>query len=358
MDNSLLRRLALELPVVQAPMAGGLTTPELVAAVSNAGALGSFGAGYLTPEAIGTAVAAARRLTDRGFALNLFVNRPETASAAQIDRANALLAPYRRELGLDPGLASGGPQPTPPPDLDAQIAAVLAARPAVFSFTFGIPTPEVLAACRAAGIITIGTATTLAEGLALEAAGVDAVMAQGAEAGGHRGSFLAPPADSLVGTLPLVSLLVARLRLPVIAAGGIMTGAAAAAMLRAGAQAVCLGTAFLACDEAGTNAAYRAALQRSEAAETALTRAFSGRLARGLANRFLREMAAHEAELPGYPVMNALTRDIRTAAAEQGRPEFLSLWAGQAAPLIRARPAAELLRALAAEMGAGRAAAN
>ena len=246
-----------------------------------------------------------------------------------------------------------------PPDLDAQIAAVLAARPAVFSFTFGIPTPEVLAACRAAGHHHHRHRDHPGRGAGARGRrGGCRDGPRGAEAGGHRGSFLAPPADSLVGTLPLVSLLVARLRLPVIAAGGIMTGAAAAAMLRAGAQAVCLGTAFLACDEAGTNAAYRAALQRSEAAETALTRAFSGRLARGLANRFLREMAAHEAELPGYPVMNALTRDIRTAAAEQGRPEFLSLWAGQAAPLIRARPAAELLRALAAEMGAGRAAAN
>jgi nitronate monooxygenase len=336
--------LDLAAPIVQAPMGGGFTTPELVAAVCDAGGLGSVGAPYLQPDAIAEVAAAVRRLTSRPFGLNLFVFDPPPSTAEQVARVSARLAPYCRDLGIEPPELSGPAHP----DIPAQIEAVLAARPAVFSFTFGIPSPAVLAEFRRRGILTIGTATTLDEGLALEAAGVDAVCAQGSEAGAHRGTFLVPWQEGMVGTLALTTVLAARLSVPVIAAGGIMNGAAAAAMLRAGAAAVQMGTAFLGCPEAGTPEAHRRALLTPAARRTAVTTAFSGRAARGIVNRYMQELEG--VELAPFPTLNAMTRGLRGAAAKAGRTEFMSLWAGQGAPLARALPAGELMAALMAEM--------
>jgi len=343
----MLNRLGLETPIIQAPMGGGFTTAELVSAVCEAGGLGSIGAPYLQPEAIAAEAAAVRRLTDRPFALNLFVFDPPAPSDDEVARAARALAPICDELGLPQPSLSG---PTHP-DIPAQIEAVLEARPAVFSFTFGIPPPDVLVRCRELGIATAGTATTLAEGLALQAAGVDVVCAQGSEAGAHRGSFLGPWQDGMIGLLPLVDLLSRRLAVPVIGAGGIMTGAAASAVLRAGAQAVQLGTAFLACPEAGTPEAHRQALLSPAAQRTEITLAFSGRPARGIVNRYIETLAG--AELASFPTLNAMTRGLRAAAAQARRPEFMSLWAGQGAPLTRALPAPELMALLRSEMAAG-----
>jgi len=347
-SGDLITRLKIALPIVQAPMAGGPTTPELVAAVSAAGGLGSIGAGYLTHAQIAASAAAIRARSDCPFALNLFVGGFGTATEQEVLAAQRMLAPIRRELGL---AEYGEPPSRLAEDLEAQIEAVLAAAPAVFSFTFGVPDAAVLERCRALGILTVGTATTVEEALELERAGVDAVCAQGGEAGGHRGTFLGAMDDALIGTMALVPQIVDRVRVPVIASGGIMDGRGIAAALALGAQAAQLGTAFLLCPEAGTSAPYRAALKDAALTSTTrVTRAFSGRHARGIVNRFMREIDAHGAELPPYPVQNALTREIRQAAAKAGRTEFLSLWAGQAAPMARELPAGELVRALGDEL--------
>jgi nitronate monooxygenase len=342
---TLLEEIGMRHPIVQAPMAGGTDTPALAAAVGEAGGLGSLGCGYLSPSQIDDVAAAYRALSTRPVALNLFVRERVAPDAAAAARVTPILDGIRRELALSP--AAGEPKPAPSyPD---QLEAVLRARPRVFSFTFGQPTPAEIARLRAAGILVVGTATSLDEGEALAALGVDAVCAQGTEAGGHRGTFLGRAEDALVGTLALTRLLVARLRLPILAAGGIMDGAGIRAALSLGASAVQLGTAFMLCPEAGTSPPHRAALQSPAARRTVITRAFSGRAARGIANRFTELFAGVEAA--PFPQQQELTAELRAAATRQARTDLMQLWAGQGAPLIRALPAAELVRTLVAEAG-------
>jgi nitronate monooxygenase len=342
-----MKGLGLDLPLLQAPMGGGFTTPELAAAVSEAGGLGSLGAPYMEPEAIVEAANAVRARTSRPFGINLFIIETPWVPDSVIERTAELLTPYCHELGIEPPRLTGPAHP----DVDAQIEAVMAIRPAVFSFTLGVPSPAVLAEMKRLGIVTIGTATTLEEGLALEAAGVDAVCAQGSEAGGHRGTFIGHWSDAMIGLAPLTRQLKSRLTVPVIAAGGLMTGQACAAALKLGAEAVQLGTAFLACPEAGTPAPHRAVLLSEAARRTDITLAMSGKPARGVVNRYMTEMAGKAAEMAPFPITNAMTRGLRGAAARQNRPEFMSLWAGQGASFARAMPAAELVSTLKAEMG-------
>ena len=339
--TALTGRLGVRHPLVLAPMAGGPSTPALCAAVSEAGGLGSYGAAYLAPEKLRDEIRAIRAATSRPFAINLFADDGVAADEATLTAAREALARFRAELGLPPA----GPRAALPdvaiPPLAPLAEVLLEERVPVFSFTFGIPPREMLDACRKAGIATMGTATTVAEAQALEQAGVDFVCAQGAEAGGHRGTFDRDAEPPLIGTLALVPQVVDAVRLPVIAAGGIMDGRGFAAALALGAGAVSLGTAFLRCPEAGTSAPYRAALRQARDDATVITRAFSGRAARGLSNRFTREMSS--APIAPYPIQNALTREIRATAAKLGDPGFLSLWAGQAAPLAREMPARELV---------------
>jgi nitronate monooxygenase len=329
--------MGIQHPFVLAPMAGGPSTPALCAAVSEAGGLGSYGGAYLTPAKLREEIRAIRAATSRPFAVNLFADDGVSADEATLAAAQRALARYRAELDLPP--APPAAVHLPPP---AALAAVLLEeRVPVFSFTFGIPPAEMLDACRKAQMATMGTATTVAEARALEQAGVDFICAQGAEAGGHRGTFDRDVEPPLIGTMALVPQIVDAVRVPVIAAGGIMDGRGFAAALALGASAVSLGTAFLRCPEAGTSAPYRAALRDARDDATVITRAFSGRAARGLANRFTREMAS--APLAPYPVQNALTRELRTAAAQRGNSGFLSLWAGQGAALAREVPARDLV---------------
>ena len=343
--------LGIEHPIIQAPMAGGATTPELIAAVSNAGGLGSLGAAYMSPEQITGAVAAIRRLTDRPFGVNLFAGGAESSDGADPAPMLAFLARRHKELGL------------PPPSLPAvaahpfgsQFDATLAAGPPVFSFTFGIPGPDALAQLKARGIVVLGTATTVAEARRLEAAGVDAIVAQGSEAGAHRGTFDGPFEAAMVGTMALVPQVVDAVSVPVIASGGIMDGRGIVAAQALGAGGVQLGTAFLTCREAGIPDAYKAAIRAARDDVTAITRAFSGRPARGIVNEFMREVQEHEGAILPFPLQNALTRPMRTAAADQGDTRFLSLWAGQAAALARDLPAGELVRQLVREVAAVRA---
>jgi nitronate monooxygenase len=331
----------LDLPIVLAPM-GGAGTVRLAAAVSEAGGTGILPCAYSTPDAIASDIAELRSLTKRPFGVNLFVEaQPYARDEVRIARAHAALQPYRAELGI--GLPA---TPAPPPEhYAAQLDAVIASRPDVFTFTFGIPDAATLARFREAGIFTLGTATTVAEARALREAGVDGIFAQGSEAGAHRGTFLANVEDSLVGTLALVPQVIDATGLPVIAAGGIGDGRGIAAVLALGATAAALGTSFLLADESGIAAAYRAALRGARAEHTVLTRVFSGRTARGIPNRATAEICDPD-DLAPYPFQNAMTRDIRTAAAKSDNPEFLSLWAGQAAPLAREAPAAEIVAAL------------
>lgn len=336
----LTERLGIRYPIVQAPMAGGATTPQLVAAASNAGALGSLGAGYMDPEQIRTAIHQIRELTDKPFAVNLFVPQPIDEDGERIARAEALLAPIRQELGLPP---PNRPERYSRPDFNEQLGVILEESVAAFSFTFGVPRPEQLEAIKAWGIATIGTATHLLEAIVLEESGVDMVVAQGMEAGGHRGTFIGEPERGLVGTLALLPVVRDHVRIPVLAAGGIMDGRGIAAVLALGAAGAQLGTAFLASPESGVHPQYKALLCQGTEITTVLTRAFSGRLARGLKNRLIDELRPYEHELPGYPIQNTLTGDVRRAAAEQDRAEFMAMWAGQGCTQCRDKPAGELL---------------
>lgn len=344
LENRLTRLFGIRHPVVQAGMAGGSTTPRLVATVSEAGGLGTLGAGYLQPQAIRDAVGEVRNLTDRPFAVNLFV--PEAFEEPEsMEATNRLLAPYRRELGIDEPEEFSSHAPV----FEDQLSVVLEERVPVFSFTFGIPADEQLSALREADIVTCGTATTVREAVELEGRSVDSVCAQGYEAGGHRGTFLGDALEAMVGTFALVPQVSDAVSVPVLAAGGIMDGRGLAAVLALGADGAQMGTAFLACPESGAHPAYKKALLTATEEDTTVTRAFSGKPARGLRNRFTEEMAAHEDLLPDYPVQNSYTRDLRTAAAEQNRPELMSLWAGQAARLARGVSAGETVEYTVAE---------
>ncbi len=329
--------LGIEHPVIQAGMAGGATTTRLVAAVSEAGGLGTLGAAYMSPDAIRGAVAEVRSHTDRPFAVNLFVPEDFDASLYDPREINAPLTRYREELGIEaPEEVGDFVQP-----FEDQLAVVLEEKVPVFSFTFGIPEETQISALKEAGTVLIGTATTAREGLVLEERGVDAVVGQGSEAGGHRGTFIGDFESALVGTMALVPQLADSLSVPVVAAGGIMDGRGLAAALVLGAEGVQMGTAFLPCPESGIHPKYKEAVLAAESEETSLTRAFSGKPARGIRNRFMEEM--EEREVPAYPVQNAYTRDIRAAATKENRIELMSLWAGQAARLGRAVPAAEVV---------------
>lgn len=337
-----LRKLldGLPIPILQAPMVGA-SSEALALAVSRAGGLGALAAGATAPADIGPAVAAMKAATDAPFAVNLLMAPPAAPDAATVDAALARLAPWYAELGQ--------PLPQAPnayaPDFQAQLGALTAAAPPLASFTFDILTADQVAALHGGGTLVVGTATTVAEARAWAAVGADGICAQGFEAGGHRGHFLAEPEASLVGTLALVATVRAAVDLPVIAAGGIMDGRGVAAALALGASAVQMGTAFLLADEAVTSAPWRRAAGEAGDDATRLTRAFTGRYARGIENRFMRDMRALEAEAPAYPIQNRLTQPLRAAATEAGNPETISLWAGQGVSLARAGPAAEMLTA-------------
>jgi nitronate monooxygenase len=333
-------------PIVLAPM-GGVGTPELTAAVSNAGGLGSLAAAYLTPAQITAQIARTRELTDKPFAVNLFVHEPPplaTDSAPVL----SLLSEYHRELGIAPPALPD----TPAERYFDQVAAVLAAKVPVFSFTFGIPDGDTMQAFRAAGTKLVGTATTVEEAMVLAEAGIDAIALQGAEAGAHRGTFLGRFEESLIPIAQLVPECAKSIKISLIASGGIREGREIRAMLDLGAAAVQIGTAFIPCPESGAPDIYkRALLNGVRPGDTVVTRAFSGRPARGIPNRLIREMEQIESSILPFPWQNAATRPLRNAAAKAGRAEFLSLWAGEGIGPIRQLPAGELVATLVREAG-------
>ncbi len=345
MPGDFLRRLGIEHPILLAPMAGGAGTPELVAAVSNAGGLGSWGGAYSTPQQILDAARQIRGLTSKPFGLNLFAGGYEPQRTIDPAPMLALVTRAHEELGLAP--PSLPPNPQSP--FEDQLAAVIEARPAVFSFTFGIPDADALARLRRAGIASSGTATTVEEGKKLEAAGVESIVAQGEEAGAHRGTFLAPFERSMVAMRELTRGLVESVSIPVVASGGIMDGREIAEVLALGAAAAQLGTAFLPCPECGAPPVYKNAIMAARGDTTVITRAFSGRPARGLRNRFI-DMADENAILP-FRQQNDLTRPMRGEAGKQSKADYLSLWAGRGVARARQMAAAELVKTLVAEIG-------
>ncbi|OZI54708.1 NAD(P)H-dependent flavin oxidoreductase [Bordetella genomosp. 4] len=348
---SFLSRLGIKHPIIQAPMAG-TSTPQLAAAVSNAGGLGSLGIGANTADQAQLAIEDTRRLTDGPFNVNVFCHAPSAYDAARDNAWLRHLSPLFAETGIAPPTALKEIYKSFLQD-DAVFEMLLQQRPAVVSFHFGLPTAKHIYALREAGIYTIASATNLHEATLIEQAGIDAIVAQGIEAGGHRGMFDPEAIDERLSTSVLVRLLVQRTRLPVIAAGGIMDGQGIKAVLNLGAAAAQLGTAFILCPESAANASYRENLKSDRAATTRLTPVLSGRPARGMVNRFIEfGEAAGSPQPAGYPYAYDAAKQLSAAATKQGNNEFAAQWAGQGAPLAREMPAAELVSTLVTELAA------
>ncbi len=335
--------LGIERPVIQAPMAG-VQGGALAGAVSEAGGLGSLPCAMLDAQAIDEEVRAIRARTARPFNLNFFCHVPPAPQLEQEAAWRAALAAYHAELGLDPTPAAPASSRTPFDERAADLVEALA--PAVVSFHFGLPPPALLARVRATGAKVLSSATTVAEARWLEAHGVDAVIAQGLEAGGHRGLFLSDALHGQLGTFALVPQVVAAVRVPVIAAGGIADARGIRAALALGAAGVQIGTSYLLCDEATTSAPHREALAGDGG--TALTNLFTGRPARGIVNRLMRELGPMSDAAPAFPLATAAIAPLRAAAEAQGRGDFSPLWSGQNASGCKEVPAAQLTRELAA----------
>jgi nitronate monooxygenase len=350
-DNRLAATLGIAYPIIQGPL-GGLSSQRLTASVSNFGGLGSFGALSLAPDQIKDVIAQIRSLTAKPFAMNLWVSMEDegarTSDEAAFNRSLASLAAHLAELGV----ARPEYQPYVPASFEDQAHVLLDAEVPVFSFIFGIPPSEMLDECRRKGIITIGTATSPDEAAALDDAGVDAIVASGFEAGGHRGSFLRPAEESLTGTMSLVPQVVDIVSVPVIAAGGIGDARGVVAAMALGAEGVQMGTVFLACEESGASRLHREALRGPNARHTGLTRGFTGRLARGIRNRLMEELNRSGTELLPYPLQRGLVRNLASAAEAAGRADLMPLWAGQSAGLFTCTDAVEFLGLLVEEVAA------
>jgi nitronate monooxygenase len=341
-DQRLLDLFGITHPIVQAPMKG-TSTPALAAAVSDAGGLGSLGCAGLDGDALAALIGEMRRRTNRPFALNFFAHGPAVPEPESLARARDRLAPFYAEAGL--GAPPDRLDPVPAAFGDDQLAALLADPPAVVSFHFGLPEGDGVARLRAAGSRVIASVTCVAEARACAAAGVDAVVAQGWEAGGHRGAFTIEGDDAGIGLIALVPQIVDAIEAPVIAAGGIADGRGIAAALALGASGVQMGTAFVPCPESAAGPAHRAAIAGATDTGTRLTRAVSGRPARAHRTRYVEAMAVETGALPAFPLMFALSEPLRAT----GDPDFAALLYGQGAPLARARPAADLVADLVAD---------
>lgn len=342
---TLQKLLGIELPIIQAPMAG-VQGSALAVAVSNAGGLGSLPGAILSLDALRSELMAIRSQTHKPFNVNFFCHTPPVPDLEREATWRAALAPYYDEYGIEAASVPAGAGREP---FSAEAAELLEEiRPPVVSFHFGLPSAELLARVRASEARVLSTATTVAEALWLEAQGVDAIIAQGLEAGGHRGSFLSDDMSTQVGTFALLPQIVQEVKVPVIAAGGIADAKGVAAAMALGAAGVQIGTAYLLCPEANTSAVHRAALKSEAARHTALTNLFSGRPARGIVNRIIRELGPMSAVAPAFPLAGAAIAPLRTRAEAAGSGDFSSLWSGQNAAGCRDQPAADLTRALAA----------
>jgi len=350
MSKSLVQLLNTTYPLIQAPMAG-VTTPALAAAVSEAGALGSLGLASASLDQARSMITETQRLTRKPVNINFFCHRPTTPDHAASQAWLAHLRPMFEEFGATPPSELKDIY-RPFPDYQDMLELVLETRPAVVSFHFGLPSQEYIDALKNAGIVLMASATTPAEARQIEAAGIDVLVAQGYEAGGHRGVFEPEKGDAQYGTFALVHMLATQSALPVVAAGGIMDGAAIKAALALGAAGVQCGTAFILCPESAANAAYRKALQSERAYDTRVTTTLSGRAARGLRNRlYIDEPASARPPTPGYSMTYDAAKALNAAASSRGNDEFAAQWAGQAAALARAMPATQMVQTLVTEAG-------
>lgn len=349
-DTAITQKLSLAHPIVQGPFGGGLSSVELAAVVSNEGGLGSFGCQPYSADEIIRYAGEIRAKTNKPFNLNLWVNdrdeRLGRFGQADYEKCKEIFKPYFHELAI--------PFPEMSVDLgpsyEDQVPAILETKPAVFSFVFGIPSAEILAACRKNGIFTLGTATTVEEAVAIEAAGVDAVVATGFEAGGHRVSFLKPAEDSLNGTLSLVRQVVEAVSIPVIAAGGIADARGIRAALTLGAQAAQIGTAFLATAESNATPEHKEKLFSADARHTTLTKIITGRLGRAIQSKLTEELKAKEHLLAPYPMQRKFTNALTAGLLANRKTDYTTFWAGQSAGLLRHKTAAGLFRALVKEL--------
>jgi nitronate monooxygenase len=342
--SSIASLFGIDLPIVQAPMAG-VQDGVLAIAVSNAGGLGSLPCALLTPDGIRRELAAIEAATDRPYNVNFFCHAPPAAQPEREAAWRDALLPYYRELAVDPGTIQSSPGRAA---FDGETLEILAEfRPPVVSFHFGLPPEELLAPLRQWGAKILSSATTVEEARWLEARGVDAIIAQGVEAGGHRGMFLSTDVAAQPGTFALVPQVVDAVTVPVIAAGGIADARGVAAALALGAAGVQIGTAYLLCPEARTSAVHRAALKSTDARRTVLTNVFTGRPARGIVNRIVRETGPMSPLAPAFPLAASAVQPLRAAAEARGSGDFSPLWSGENASGCREVPAADLTRALA-----------
>lgn len=345
--------LGIDYPILQGPFGGGLSSVALVSTVSNAGGLGGYGAYTLSPQEIYAVDKEIKAATNKPYNINLWVADTDagpdgTVPDEQYERVKALFKPYFDEAGI--------PLPEKPAPFKSrfanQLQVVLDIRPKVFSFMFGVLSPAVLEQCRKLGIRTVGAATTLDEAVLLENAGVDMIIASGFEAGGHRPSFLAPAEQSIVGAFVLLQLIREKVKVPVIAAGGIATGRGVAAALTLGADAAQVGTAFLACDESGALPIHRQMLFSDAARYTTLSRAFTGRLGRGLTSRIAKDVVGKEKHLLPFPLQTTFNATLRAAALQQQKHDMVLFWGGQIAPILKHKKAAVLMQSLIEETSA------
>ncbi|MBY0122211.1 nitronate monooxygenase family protein [Bacillus sp. S/N-304-OC-R1] len=348
-QNEITEKLGISYPIFQAPMAGGITTSKLVSETSNFGGLGNIGAGYMSPEEMEQSIQEIRLLTSKPFGINLFVPNQniEYSEEEYAEAQNALLT-FKNELGIND--SNQGVKQDYTALYEKQVEVVLKLKVPVCSFTFGIPSDEVIKELKNQGIVIIGTATNVKEAIELEKSGVDMIVAQGSEAGGHRGTFHEEGAG-LIGLMALIPQVADAVKVPVIAAGGIMDARGIAAAFLLGAKGVQLGTAFLTCKESGTHHVYKNAILNSTEEQTTLTKAFSGKLARGIKNRFIGDMNNSEKQVLPFPVQNDLTGLIRKQAAQLNNPDYMSLWAGQGVRLAKETTVRELMERLIKDYG-------
>ncbi|MBM7659744.1 nitronate monooxygenase [Bacillus mesophilus] len=341
MKTRITEMLSIKYPIIQAPMAGGITTTDLVTAACNAGTLGMIGAGYLSPEQLQRQIHEIKNQTSKPFGVNLFVPTPYSIDEERIQVANQLLAPFREQLSVTETRFSPVDQNSV---FEEQIHVLIEEEVKVCSFTFGLPSEVSVNILKGKGIVLVGTATNVKEAIACEKANMDMVVLQGSEAGGHRGTFDQNYHGSLIGLMSLIPQVSDHVQIPLIAAGGIMDGRGLVASLSLGAEAVQMGTAFLTTLESGAHPLHKEAILEGKEDQTVITRAFSGKPARGFKNRFVEELETSEHVLPEFPIQNSLTQSIRKAAAQQKNAEYLSLWSGQSPTLAKAVSVQELIQ--------------
>ena len=347
--TSAAQKFGIEYPILQGPFGGNLSSVKLTSTVSNMGGLGGYGAYTLSPPEISDVIQQIKASTDKPYNINLWVSDTDagdgTITDEQFHQVQQLFRPYFDELEAE---LPGKPLPFKS-RFENQLEVILHEKPPVFSFVFGIPAADILEQCRRLGIVTVGAATTLDEAIALDSAGVDMIIASGFEAGGHRPSFLASAESSMTGTFVLVQLIKEKVKVPVIAAGGIANGKGIAAAFRLGADAVQIGTAFLATEESNAPSIHRDMLFSDAAKTTTLSRAFTGRLGRGIANRITSDMLNQDKQLLAFPLQSHFISHLRKVAIEKERWDFVYLWSGQIAPVLKHRKAAELMKSLVEE---------